>query len=362
MNDANRHDPEIAELLAKRRRALNRDGFIDDHDGINDDGDKYQEMTVKAGGDSTTTIQVNLTKMYQAAPSTTADFLMLDETIPHDPQAHEAEFTMHYDSTLHETLRAIGNGEEPARAIFEALETVRWQGFPESSVHLRYVENHDESRYLGECGEAALRAAAATIFTLPGAPLLYYGQERGMTADRGPMKWHDGDTALTEFHRSLSRLRDEYPVLNDGRVDPISVGVVTTTDPMTTEPTPDADGDASGDDADSDTARDDTGDSDTTTDNPDDSDTTTADSDSDNLQITDEPQHVVAFARDNGDQRLLVVVNFGEIPATVSLPTAVGDTDLRTGEPLRKRHDPRKKKDGNYVVVDDVVVCRPVTT
>ena len=77
MNDANRHDPEIAELLAKRRRALNRDGFIDDHDGINDDGDKYQEMTVKAGGDSTTTIQVNLTKMYQAAPSTTGDMEIL---------------------------------------------------------------------------------------------------------------------------------------------------------------------------------------------------------------------------------------------------------------------------------------------
>ena len=271
---------------------------------------------------------------------------MLDETIPHDPQAHEAEFTMHYDSTLHETLRAIGNDEEPARAIFEALETVRWQGFPESSVHLRYVENHDESRYLGECGEPALRAAAAATFTLPGAPLIYYGQERGMTADRGPMKWHDGDTELTEFHRSLSRLRDEYPVLNDGGVDPVSVGVVTTTDPMTTGSTSDA-----VDDTDNDTTTADTGDS----------DTTKADDDADSLRITDEPQHVVAFARDNGDQRLLVVLNFGEIPATVSLPTAVGDTDLRTGKPLRKRHDPRDDGNGNYVVVDDVVVCRPTT-
>jgi len=281
----------------------------------------------------------------EVAERVPADFLMLDETIPHDPQAHEAEFTMHYDSTLHETLRAIGNDEEPARAIFDALETVRWQGFPESSVHLRYVENHDESRYLDDCGESALRAAAATTFTLPGAPLLYYGQERGMTADRGPMKWHDGDSELTEFHRSLSRLRDEYPVLCDGVVDPISVGVVTTTDSMTTEPTPDVDDTTSSDDADSDTA---TG--------------TADDNDDSTLQIDNEPQHVVAFARNNGDQRLLVVINFGEIPATVSLPTAVGDTDLRTGTPLRKRHDPRDGGAGNYVVVEDVVVCRPVAT
>ncbi|TQQ82305.1 alpha-amylase family glycosyl hydrolase [Halonotius roseus] len=317
----------------------------------------------------------------EVAEGVPADFLMLDETIPHDPQYHEAEFTMHYDSTLHETLRAIGNGEEPARAIFEALETVETSGFPESAVHLRYVENHDESRYLGECGEPALRAAAAATFTLPGAPLIYYGQERGMTVDRGPMKWHDGDTELTDFHRSLSRLRDEYPVLGDGEVEQVSVGVVTTTAAMTTDTAADVvdsageDGEnRAGDDSDTrgdpaDTAADDTDatrtddSSDTTTDDAGDSDRTKADDDADSLRITDEPQHVVAFARDNGDQRLLVVLNFGEIPATVSLPTAVGDTDLRTGNPLRKRHDPREEEeDKHYVVVDDVIVCRPVAT
>lgn len=315
----------------------------------------------------------------EVAERVPADFLMLDETIPHDPQAHESEFGMHYDSTLHETLRAIGNDEEPADAIFEALATIETAGFPESAVHLRYVENHDETRYLDECGEAALRAAAAATFTLPGAPMLYYGQERGMTADRGPMRWHDGDTELTEFHRSLSRLQEAYPVLNDGDVEPVSVGVVTTTDPMTTTPTEDTvndTDDATGDGADNaagntandtaddspnDTAGDDAVDSavDTSSDDAD-SDTVTDDTGDATIRITDNPQHVVAFARDNGEQRLLVVLNFGEIPATVSLPTPVSDTDLRTGSPLRKRHDPRPEgEDGYYVVVDDILVCRP---
>ncbi|ERH02498.1 MAG: glycosidase [Halonotius sp. J07HN6] len=156
------------------------------------------------------------------------DFLMLDETIPRDPRFHESEFQMHYDSELHSALRAVGRGEHPASAIFDALDDACWQGFPDSAVHLRYVENHDETRYLDDCGEAALRAAAAATFTLPGAPLLYYGQERGMTSQRGPMKWHDGDTELTEFHRSLSQLRDEHPVLKTGAVEPLSVGVVDT--------------------------------------------------------------------------------------------------------------------------------------
>jgi len=336
----------------------------------------------------------------EVADRVPADFLMLDETIPHDPRFHETEFAMHYDSTLHETLRAIGRGEEPASAIFDALETVRWQGFPDSAAHLRYIENHDETRYLAECGEAALRAAAAVTFTLPGAPLLYYGQERGMTADRGPMKWHDGDGELTEFHRSLSALREAYPVLKHGQVAPVSVGVVTTTDPMTADRASDtgeavaadntdivddpADNDASvkndtthSDDSaidtddtthsdDSATDTDDTATSDDsatdtndTTHSDDENTTATADP---RVQITDDPQHVVAFTRDDGDERLLVVCNFGEIPATVSLPTAVGDTDLRTGEPLRKRHDPRAEDTGHYIVVDDVVVCRPATT
>ncbi len=300
------------------------------------------------------------------------DFLMLDETIPRDPRFHEGEFQMHYDSELHSTLRAVGRGEYPASAIFDALDDARWQGFPESAVHLRYVENHDESRYLDDCGEAALRAAAAATFTLPGAPLLYYGQERGMTSQRGPMKWHDGDTELTEFHRSLSQLRDEYPVLKTGAVEPLSVGVVDTatglaaTEGDADQPVSDADESAAGD-ADEPTTG---GDAEEPADEPADGDTEPAAAERDDatIRIDDDPSRVVAFAREDGDDRLLVVLNFSDDRQTVALPTAVGDTDLRTGTPLRKRYDPDEDAaddDGaddtpsEYVVVDDVVICRP---
>ena len=45
---------------------------------------------------------------------------------------------------------------------------------------MRYVENHDEDRYTTECDEGTLRPAAAATFTLPGASMIYYGQERGV--------------------------------------------------------------------------------------------------------------------------------------------------------------------------------------
>jgi len=71
-----------------------------------------------------------------------------------------------------------------------------------------------------------------------------------------------------------------------------------------------------------------------------------------------------SVARDDGTDRLLVVLNFGDEPQAVSLPEAVGSTDLRTGSPLRKRYaetdpDAADDPDGDsYLLVDDVVICR----
>ncbi|WP_224270109.1 alpha-amylase family glycosyl hydrolase [Haloprofundus salinisoli] len=201
------------------------------------------------------------------------DFLLLDETIPRDADYHEGEFHMHYDTTLYETLRDVGEGEKPADAVLDALDDAAWAGFPDSAVHLRYVENHDEGRYIDECDEASLRAAAATTFTVPGAPMIYYGQERGVPEQRGPMRWHDGDADLTEFHRALASLRAATPTLRDGSVEAVGYDVV--------------DGDADA---------------------------------------------VTAYAREDENGRYVVVLNFDADPATVSLDDPVEATDLLTGE------------------------------
>ncbi|MFC4551311.1 MULTISPECIES: alpha-amylase family glycosyl hydrolase [Halorussus] len=203
-----------------------------------------------------------------------SEFFLLDETIPRDPQFHENEFDAHYDTALYGALRDIGNGEAPAAALFDALDANHREGFPESSLLLRYVENHDETRYLEECGRAALPAAAAATFTLPGAPMIYYGQERGVSEQRGEMKWHDGDDALTAFHRRLSRLRRRRSVLRTGDVERVEWACP----------------DSSGDD------------------------------------------RTVAYARDDGDSRLVVVLNFGAEPRDVAVGEPVGTTDLLTGE------------------------------
>jgi glycosidase len=214
------------------------------------------------------------------------DFLLLDETIPADPAYHESEFDVHYDTRLYHTLRAVGDGDRPATAVFDALDRVASDGFPRSAVQMRYVENHDETRYLTDCGRSQLTAATAITFLLPGAPMIYAGQERGVPGQRGRMRWHDGDDDLTAFHRACARLRREFPEL--GTADDESV------EPVSLSPAPD---------------------------------------------------HLVAFRRevggdsdctgDCGDETdaLVVVCNFGDDPETTTVVDgSVGETDLLSGE------------------------------
>ncbi|MFC4358455.1 alpha-amylase family glycosyl hydrolase [Halobium salinum] len=154
------------------------------------------------------------------------EFLLLDETVPRRVGFRENEFDLHYDTDLYYALRDVGTGDAPATALLDALGASAQRGYPDEAVHMRYVENHDEERYATECDEGTLRPAAAATFTLPGAPLIYYGQERGVPEQRGTMRWHDGDAALTDYHRRLVALRTEEPALRADGVEPVGVEVV----------------------------------------------------------------------------------------------------------------------------------------
>lgn len=226
------------------------------------------------------------------------DFLLLDETVPRDVQFRENEFDYHYDTDLYDTLRDIGTGDAPASALFDALVEADHHGFPDEAVHMRYVENHDETRYATECEDGTLRPAAAATFTLPGVPMIYYGQERGVPEQRGTMRWHDGDADLTDFHRRLVALRNEHPALRSDRVSKASVEV------------------ESGD----------------------------ADS-------------VVAYRRAGEDESLLVVLNFDSSPATVSLEADCETEDLLSGVDVAANSSAETAK-GTCVEVADVVVLR----
>jgi alpha-amylase len=76
--------------------------------------------------------------------------------------------------------------------------------YPPGALDAPFLTNHDMPRLATQLGEdpRKLRAAAAVLLTLPGAPFLYYGEEVGLQNGPGredqhkrtPMPWDAGET------------------------------------------------------------------------------------------------------------------------------------------------------------------------
>lgn len=106
-----------------------------------------------------------------------------------------------------------------ARSIFELIEKQNKE-FPKGSIHMNMITNHDLNSWEGtefdRYGEAAF-AFAVLVYTLPGIPMMYTGQEVGwdkafeffehdQTPDYTP-------NSFTQFYASLNALRHDTQAL-----------------------------------------------------------------------------------------------------------------------------------------------------
>jgi 1,4-alpha-glucan branching enzyme len=115
-------------------------------------------------------------------------------------------------------------------------ETIRFldpwrQGYERAEQMVNFMESHDEYRTIrdieamGLVGEVALRKSAlgaSVLFTMPGEPMLYHGQEWGeatprRTNERNTLHWEcleePGGHGLHAHYRQMARLRREHPAL-----------------------------------------------------------------------------------------------------------------------------------------------------
>ncbi|ATW86964.1 glycosidase [Halohasta litchfieldiae] len=211
-------------------------------------------------------------EMRERLKSKDPEFLLLDETIPYIADFHEGMFDIHFDTTLYFTLRQVGNGHQPAEAILDAVEGRKRSGFPDHAAFMLYLENHDETRYLVECGDEATKAAAGALFTLPGIPMLYGGQELGQRGKRDHLAWDHARDEIRSHYDNLIKLKENHPSLGqNGEL----------------------------------------------------------------LQINyeaDDQDSVVAFGRKSDDGEYVVLLNFGEETTTVGIDKTVDATDLVSGD------------------------------
>jgi len=96
---------------------------------------------------------------------------------------------------------------------------------PAVQAQMNLLDSHDTARFLSLVGrrKEALRLAALVMFTYPGAPTIYYGDEIGMEGGKDPdcrrgFPWNTSqwDLELRNYFKSLVEIRKKHPALRDG--------------------------------------------------------------------------------------------------------------------------------------------------
>lgn len=153
------------------------------------------------------------------------DAILLAES--HEPSHNAMAFDLTYEENLPRILQKVFFGTLSARAIRNLIEQDRLT-FPVESIRMRYLENHDQPRALELIGTRGLRVAVALLFTLDGVPLIHNGQEIGESKrvclfEPFKIQWESGDYILRDLYRHFSHMRKAIPALTRGSLSFLNV-------------------------------------------------------------------------------------------------------------------------------------------
>ncbi|MFQ5585165.1 MAG: alpha-amylase family glycosyl hydrolase, partial [Calditrichia bacterium] len=138
--------------------------------------------------------------------------LLIDEVLPGQPAYHDQEFDMSYDSDFYGGLLDYFKGNLPLPGLIFRIKK-HHLNYPPQAQALRYLETQDLPRFIKQFGKEKTRLATALLLTLPGTPLIYYGQETGLSEQRPPMKFNRQQNKYFRFYRKLIGLRRDNPEL-----------------------------------------------------------------------------------------------------------------------------------------------------
>ena len=148
-------------------------------------------------------------------------------------------YNFHSLSIVRGLLEGKMSGSQAGQALRHLVEDAGIENLLKSWLH---TDNHDTPRLASILPSAEDRNFLRTLqFTLPGAPVLYYGSELGMEGkddpmNRAPMRWDlvtpDNPDLLST--KTLVKLRKESPALRYGDCTPLATeklfGFVRSTD------------------------------------------------------------------------------------------------------------------------------------
>jgi len=138
-----------------------------------------------------------------------------------EPELLESAFDMGYGWDFHHLMNDIAKGEKNANEIeayFAKIDTL----YQKDNYLMNFITNHDENSWAGtikeRMGEAS-NAFAVLTFTMPGMPMLYSGQEVGLSHrlkffEKDEIDWSNKE--LVPFYTELMSLKKNNKALQNG--------------------------------------------------------------------------------------------------------------------------------------------------
>ncbi|HVX91982.1 MAG TPA: alpha-amylase family glycosyl hydrolase [Xanthobacteraceae bacterium] len=154
------------------------------------------------------------------------DLLLLAEASVRDPYYGRNGFDVAYDWSEHLGHWAWRDAFEHEADIARRLRAAIERSISDILV-FRFLDNNDTgARFIARYGIDRLRVATAMLFTLPGIPSVYTGEEVGAVyqpyRDTKPIDWRDRD-GLETWYARLAALRREHPALRSRAIRMLAV-------------------------------------------------------------------------------------------------------------------------------------------
>jgi len=153
------------------------------------------------------------------------EVLMLAEAA--EPEMHEVGFDQTYAWPFFGALKRVWEEDAPVRTLATQVDTTL-ANLPGAAKRLRFTTNHDETMWDAPPpalfdGMEGSKAAFVLATSMPGAPLVYNGQELGVEDSvsffaRTPYGWTQ-QPEIRHFHREYLNLYRESPALREGSLD-----------------------------------------------------------------------------------------------------------------------------------------------
>jgi len=152
-----------------------------------------------------------------------------------EPALTNMAFGANYGWELHHIFNKMAQGEKTTAdlwAYFEKNDSI----FAPDVFRMSFTSNHDENSWNGTVFERlgdGTKAFAVMSYTIPGFPLIYNGQEVGLTKrleffEKDQINWNQGED-FTAFYTQLNQIKKDNPALWNanygGTMTPININV-----------------------------------------------------------------------------------------------------------------------------------------